>query len=83
MARTDNPSLQRQAPHSWNISPTYDRGRLSLRVGLSFNDANIFAYNYQDGADGGKTGPNGDQTFIRTCRSTHKPASVSKRASLP
>ncbi len=58
--RSDHPALQRQAPHSWNISPTYDRGKFSLRVGLSFNDANIFAYNYQDGADGGKTGPNGD-----------------------
>ncbi len=52
--------LERQAPHSWNISPTYDRGRLSLRVGLSYNDTNIFFYNYSDGADLGKKGPNGD-----------------------
>ena len=59
--RSDHPALQRQAPHSWNISPTYDRGRVSLRVGLSYNDANIFVYNYSDGADGGKKGPNGDQ----------------------
>jgi TonB-dependent receptor len=58
--RSDHPALQRQAPHSWNISPTYDRGRLSLRVGLSYNDANIFFYNYTDGADLGKKGPNGD-----------------------
>jgi outer membrane receptor protein involved in Fe transport len=58
--RSDHPALQRQAPHSWNISPTYDRGCLSLRVGLSYNDANIFFYNYTDGADLGKTGPNGD-----------------------
>ncbi|HEX4663580.1 MAG TPA: hypothetical protein VH196_04260, partial [Terriglobales bacterium] len=29
--------------------------------GLSFNDANIFSYNFQDGAPLGKTGPNGDQ----------------------
>jgi outer membrane receptor protein involved in Fe transport len=33
--RTDNPPLQRQAPHTWNISPTYDRGRLSMRLGSS------------------------------------------------
>ena len=52
--------MQRQAPHTWNISPTYDRGRLSVRVGLSYNDANIFFYNYTNGADGGITGPNGD-----------------------
>lgn len=58
--RSDAPSLQRQAPHSWNISPTYDRGRLSMRVGLSYNDANIFFYNYTDGAALGKKGPNGD-----------------------
>lgn len=58
--RSDSPALQRQAPHTWNISPTYDRGRVSLRVGLSFNAANIYSYSYTDGADLGKTGPNGD-----------------------
>ena len=58
--RSDHPALQRQAPHTWNISPTYDRGRVSFRLGLSYNAANIFAYNYQDGAPLGKTGPNGD-----------------------
>ena len=31
--RPDSPALQRQAPNTWNISPTYDRGRLSVRVG--------------------------------------------------
>ena len=58
--RSDKPALQRQAPHTWNISPTYDRGRLSARLGLSYNSANIFAYNYTDGADLGIKGPNGD-----------------------
>jgi hypothetical protein len=58
--RSDHPALQRQAPHTWNLSPTYDRGRLSMRVGLSYNAANIFAYQYQDGAALGLTGPNGD-----------------------
>jgi TonB-dependent receptor len=59
--RSDSPALLRQAPNTWNVSPTYDRGRLSLRVGLSYNDANIFAYNYSDGAPLGLRGPNGDQ----------------------
>ena len=51
--------MQRQAPHTWNVSPTYDRGRLSLRVGLSYNAANIYQY-YTDGAPLGLKGPNGD-----------------------
>jgi TonB-dependent receptor len=44
--RIDNPALLRQAPNTWNISPTYDRGRLSLRVGMAYNGANIFSYFY-------------------------------------
>jgi len=59
--RTDSPALLRQAPHTWNISPTYDRGRLSLRTGMSYNSANIFAYAFTDGAPGGIKGPSGDQ----------------------
>jgi TonB-dependent receptor len=66
--RTDHPALQRQAPNSWNISPTYDRGRLSMRLGISYNDANIFQYNFSNlNPDGtrsdpplGIRGPNGD-----------------------
>jgi TonB-dependent receptor len=58
--RSDHPALLRQAPNTWNLSPTYDRGRLSVRVGLSYNQANIFAYQYQDGAALGKSGPLGD-----------------------
>jgi TonB-dependent receptor len=42
--RTDSPALLRQAPHTWNISPTYDRGRLSTRVGLAYNGPNIYSY---------------------------------------
>jgi TonB-dependent receptor len=59
--RTDSPALLRQAPHTWNISPTFDRGRLSLRSGISYNGANIFAYAFTDGAPGGIKGPSGDQ----------------------
>ena len=70
--RTDKPALLRQAPHTWNISPTYDKRGFSVRLGLSYNAANIFSYNYNDsnglggkfdpttGLGGGLTGPNGD-----------------------
>jgi TonB-dependent receptor len=70
--RLDHPHLLRQAPHTWNISPTYDWGRFSYRLGVSYNDANIFSYQYQDGSaqatdpnakgptPGGLRGPNGD-----------------------
>ena len=44
--RTDSPALLRQAPNTWNISPTYDRGRLSVRLGLAYNQANIAVYNF-------------------------------------
>ena len=50
--RSDKPDLLRQAPHTWNISPTYDKRGLSVRLGLSYNAANIFAYNYNDGNAG-------------------------------
>jgi TonB-dependent receptor len=59
--RSDKPALLRQAPHTWNVSPTYDKGRVSLRVGLAYNDANIYSYGFTDGADFGLKGPNGDQ----------------------
>jgi TonB-dependent receptor len=67
--RSDHPRLLRNAPNTWNISPTYDRGRFSVRVGLSYNQANIYSYNYQDGTDGttptpgGVKGPFGDIYF--------------------
>jgi TonB-dependent receptor len=46
--RTDSPAFLRQAPNTWNISPTYDMGRFSIRVGLAYNGPNIFAYAYQN-----------------------------------
>ena len=68
--RSDNPRLLRSAPNTWNISPTYDRGRLSVRAGFSYNQANIFQYLFQDGTPiagvsspvtpGGINGPNSD-----------------------
>ena len=57
--RSDNPRLLRSAPNTWNISPTYDRGRVSIRVGLSYNQANIFSYQFHDGTGGSTATPGG------------------------
>ena len=71
--RTDTPPLLRQAPHTWNLSPTYDRGPMAIRRGVTYNGPNIYAYQYQnlnsDGTSmaasdltaGGTKGPGGDQ----------------------
>ena len=61
--RSDHPRLLRNAPNTWNISPTYDRGRVSVRLGLSYNGANINAYQFSDGVNGGIAGPFGDNYF--------------------
>jgi TonB-dependent receptor len=61
--------LLRQSPNTFNFSPTYDKRNLSLRLGMAYNQAEIFAYNYdgntdpltQGGSGGGLHGPNGDQ----------------------
>ena len=61
--RPDSPTLQRQAPNTWNLSPTYNRGRFSARVGLSYNGPSIYQYGYQASSDPsglGPTGPSGD-----------------------
>src|SRR5712675_2346713 len=61
--RSDHPRLLRNAPNTWNISPTYDRGRFSLRVGLSYNQANIAFYSFQNDTPGGLKGPFSDGYF--------------------
>jgi TonB-dependent receptor len=48
LLRDDNPALLRQAPHTWNISPTFDTKRFSMRLGMTYNSAMIFAYQFQD-----------------------------------
>ncbi len=55
LLRDDHPALLRQAPNTWNISPTYDTNKFSLRVGMTYNSAMIFAYQFQDL----QPGPNG------------------------
>ena len=66
-----HPWLPRTSPNAFNISPTYDRGRFSLRLGVSYNQASISGYQYTDGTDpanptptpGGLYGPLGDAYF--------------------
>lgn len=48
LLRDDNPALLRQAPHTWNISPTFDTKRFSMRLGMTYNSAMIFAYQFRD-----------------------------------
>ena len=61
--RSDHPRLLRMSPNAFNISPTYDRGRVSLRVGVSYNQASIYSYQYSDGTSGGLNGPLSDVYF--------------------
>ena len=60
--RSDSPALLRDAPNSWNISPTFDIKKFSMRVGMTYDAAMIYQYNWTDGADliGGVHGPLGD-----------------------
>jgi TonB-dependent receptor len=44
--RNDNPALQRQTPTIWNLSPTYDKGRFSARLGATYNSASIYQYQW-------------------------------------
>jgi TonB-dependent receptor len=57
--------LLRQAPQTWNISPTYDRGRVSIRLGMQYNSAYVFKYVTtvapgDDSVATGSAGPYGD-----------------------
>jgi outer membrane receptor protein involved in Fe transport len=45
--RNDDPALQRQTPTMWNLSPTYDRGRFSARIGATYNSASIYQYQWE------------------------------------
>lgn len=61
--RSDHPRLLDNSPNMFNISPTYDKGRYSLRAGISYNQASIYAYQYSDGMSGGINGPFSDAYF--------------------
>lgn len=66
--RIDHPTTIDQAPDTWKVSPTYDTKRFSARVGLAYDGASLFSYNYVSptlvtGADPsglGTKGPSGD-----------------------
>ena len=76
--RPDSPALQRQAPNTWNISPTYDRGRFSARVGMSYNGPSIYQYQYQTASDVshlGPIGPTGDIFTLPHFNWTRRPPS--------
>lgn len=66
--RSDHPLLPRTSPNTFNFSPTYDRGRVSLRLGVSFNQASIYAYQFTDGLAGGVNGPLSDVWFYTHCQ---------------
>ncbi|MBV8897368.1 MAG: TonB-dependent receptor [Acidobacteriaceae bacterium] len=61
--RSDHPRLLRTSPNAFNISPTFDRGRVSIRIGMSYNQASIYSYQYTDGTAGGVNGPLSDLYF--------------------
>ena len=71
--RIDQPALQRQTPNAWNISPTYDTKRLSVRVGFQYTGASIYTYDYVSpvaapgvGADPSGLGPKGPSGDVYT-----------------
>jgi TonB-dependent receptor len=61
--RSDHPMLPRTSPNAFNFSPTYDRGRVSFRIGVSYNQASIYAFQFTDGLPGGVNGPLSDIWF--------------------
>jgi TonB-dependent receptor len=65
--RAVDPALVRQGPNNWNVDVTYDKGRLSARLGVTHNDAYIYQYIFADGAALGIRGPLGDTyTYAHT-----------------
>lgn len=64
--RADHPALQRQTPNSWNLGPTYDTKRISMRVGLQYTGASIYTYNWNPTSDASRLGPNGPSGDIYT-----------------
>src|SRR5579864_859287 len=53
--RTDHPTMVRTAPNNLNFDVTYDKKGVSARMGLSHNDANLWAYGPSNSKD-----PSGD-----------------------
>jgi TonB-dependent receptor len=53
--RSDHPTLLRTAPNNWNFDVTYDKKGVSVRMGLTHNDAYIWSYGSSNAKD-----PSGD-----------------------
>jgi hypothetical protein len=71
--RTDHPTLIDQSANTWNISPTYDTNRFSMRVGMTYNGKSLFSYNWISpvsapgaGADPSNLGPKGPSGDVWT-----------------
>ena len=69
--RNDSPTTIDQSPNTFKISPTYDTKRLSVRVGLAYDQASLFQYSYVDPAyvstaDASRLGPKGPSGDIFT-----------------
>jgi TonB-dependent receptor len=79
--RTDQPMLQRTTPHEANFNLTYDKGGFSIRGAVTYNSATIFGYGFQDGAQGGITGPKGD-TYINAHTQIDAQASYTMKSGL-
>ncbi len=82
--RNDHPTTIDQAPNTWKISPTYDTKRFSARVGLAYDQASLFSYNYVSpqyvtGADPSGLGPSGPSGDIFTLTHFQVDAQVSYR----
>ncbi|SEG72110.1 TonB-dependent receptor [Bryocella elongata] len=66
--RSDHPTTIDQSPNTWKVSPTFDTKRFSARVGLAYDQASLFSYNYtsptyvagSDPSGLGPSGPSGD-----------------------
>ena len=50
--RPDSPSLMGTAKHAFNIEPEYELGRYAVHMGMAYNGANIYAYQYYSTASG-------------------------------
>jgi TonB-dependent receptor len=84
--RTDHPRMIDQANNTWNISPTYDTKRFSLRMGLAYNGSSLFSYGWISptlapgaGADPSGLGPKGPSGDIWTLAHLQVDAQASYR----
>ena len=59
LGRADSPALLRQSPNAFNIGPTYNYRRLFVAMGMSYNQASIYAYQFTDGTGDSSPSPFG------------------------